>query len=114
MEEDAALDRLRTICLRLPEAVEKETWEAPTFRVRDKIFAMVHPRDGAPSLMTPLIFDSRITRSMQAATLLDNAFCIRLGYVTRGVTRSAGPASRCRWQDDLGSEPTTLESQKKK
>ena len=64
--------------------------------------------------MTPLIFDSRITMSMQAATLLDTAFCIQVGYVTRGVTRSAGPASRCRWQDDLGSEPTTLESQKKK
>jgi hypothetical protein len=24
----------------LPEAGEKETWETPTFRVRDKIFAM--------------------------------------------------------------------------
>ncbi len=49
MASDSMLDRLRAICLRLPEAVEKETWEAPTFRVRDKIFAMVHPRDGAPS-----------------------------------------------------------------
>jgi hypothetical protein len=38
----ASLDRLRTICLRLPEAVEKETWEIPTFRIRDKIFAMAH------------------------------------------------------------------------
>ena len=35
-----ALDRLRAICLALPEAVEKETWELPTFRVRDKIFVM--------------------------------------------------------------------------
>jgi hypothetical protein len=26
----------------LPEAVEKETWDIPTFRVRDKIFAMAH------------------------------------------------------------------------
>ena len=38
----AALDRLRAICLALPEAVEKETWEIPTFRIRDKIFAMAH------------------------------------------------------------------------
>jgi hypothetical protein len=38
----AALDRLRTICLTLPEAVEKQTWGIPTFRVRDKIFAMAH------------------------------------------------------------------------
>ncbi len=29
----------REICLELPEAVEKETWGHPTFRVRDKIFA---------------------------------------------------------------------------
>jgi hypothetical protein len=36
------LTRLRKICLALPEAVEKETWEIPTFRIRDKIFAMAH------------------------------------------------------------------------
>jgi hypothetical protein len=36
------VDRLRAICLRLPEAAEKETWDIPTFRIRDKIFAMAH------------------------------------------------------------------------
>jgi hypothetical protein len=36
------LARLRKICLALPEAVEKATWEIPTFRIRDKIFAMAH------------------------------------------------------------------------
>jgi hypothetical protein len=36
------LDRLRAICMALPEAIEKETWEIPTFRIRDKIFAMAH------------------------------------------------------------------------
>lgn len=35
-----ALGRLRAICLKLPEAMEKETWDLPTFRVRDKIFVM--------------------------------------------------------------------------
>ncbi len=34
--------RLREVCLGLPEAVEKTTWNTPTFRVRDKIFTMVH------------------------------------------------------------------------
>lgn len=34
------LDQLREICLVLPEAEEKETWGIPTFRIRDKIFAM--------------------------------------------------------------------------
>ncbi|NKC29516.1 MmcQ/YjbR family DNA-binding protein [Falsiroseomonas selenitidurans] len=34
--------RLRRICLALPEAAEVETWEQPTFRVRGRIFAMLH------------------------------------------------------------------------
>jgi predicted DNA-binding protein (MmcQ/YjbR family) len=46
----AALGRLRTICLALPEAAEKETWENPTFRIHDKIFAMVHPAEGRTSV----------------------------------------------------------------
>ena len=37
----APLDRLRAICLALPEAVEQETWDHPTFRIRGKIFALV-------------------------------------------------------------------------
>lgn len=32
--------RLREICLALPDAVEKEAWGDPTWRIRDKIFAM--------------------------------------------------------------------------
>ena len=38
----AGLDRFRAICLGLPDAIERETWGHPTFRIRDKIFAMVH------------------------------------------------------------------------
>ncbi len=34
------LERLRQICLVLPEASEKEAWGDPTWRVRDRIFAM--------------------------------------------------------------------------
>ncbi len=34
------LTRLRKLCLRLPEAHEVEAWGAPTFRVRNKLFAM--------------------------------------------------------------------------
>lgn len=43
-------DRLRAICLALPEAMEKEAWGDPTFRVRDRIFAMFKQGDGRPSL----------------------------------------------------------------
>ena len=35
----APLDRLRAICLALPETAEKLAWGHPTFRVNDKIFA---------------------------------------------------------------------------
>ena len=44
------IGRLRAICLALPGAVEKETWETPTFRVRDKIFALVHDVGGRSSV----------------------------------------------------------------
>lgn len=33
-------DRLRVICLTLPEAEERETWDIPTYRIRGKIFAL--------------------------------------------------------------------------
>jgi len=34
------LGRLRKLCLALPEAHEVEAWGEPTFRVRNKLFAM--------------------------------------------------------------------------
>ncbi len=43
------LDRLRKICLALPDATEKEAWGEPTFRVRGRMFAMYannHHDDG--------------------------------------------------------------------
>lgn len=49
------IDRLRALCLALPEAHEVEAWGAPTFRVRNKIFAMYaasenHHGAGRPSV----------------------------------------------------------------
>jgi predicted DNA-binding protein (MmcQ/YjbR family) len=34
------LERLRAICLAFPESTEREAWGDPTWRVRDRIFAM--------------------------------------------------------------------------
>lgn len=39
------LTRLRAICLAFPETHEVEAWGAPTFRVKNKIFAM-HAEEG--------------------------------------------------------------------
>ena len=36
--ENPFIAQLRTVCLAFPEASERETWDAPTFRVREKIF----------------------------------------------------------------------------
>jgi predicted DNA-binding protein (MmcQ/YjbR family) len=44
------LDRLRAICLALPEATEGAGVGNPAFRVRDKIFAMRHDFEDRPSL----------------------------------------------------------------
>lgn len=39
-------DRLRKLCLALPEAEERETWDIPTYRIRGKIFALESAIDG--------------------------------------------------------------------
>jgi predicted DNA-binding protein (MmcQ/YjbR family) len=49
------LTRLRKICLALPEAHEVEAWGEPTFRVRNKLFAMfasagTHHGHGRPAV----------------------------------------------------------------
>jgi hypothetical protein len=35
------IERLRKICLALPEATEKEAWSEPTWRVKGKLFAQL-------------------------------------------------------------------------
>jgi predicted DNA-binding protein (MmcQ/YjbR family) len=47
------LDRVRRICLSLPETSERRAWGKPTFRVRGKMFAMYvdnHHDDGRVAL----------------------------------------------------------------
>lgn len=46
----AATDRLRAVCLSLPEASEKEAWGDPSCRVRNRIFAMEKRGDGRISV----------------------------------------------------------------
>lgn len=63
-ESHTMFEAIRVSCLGLPEAHEVETWERPTFRVRNKIFAMPRERDGerpsiwckaAPGVQTLLV-----------------------------------------------------------
>jgi hypothetical protein len=51
----ATLTRLRKLCLALPEAHEAEAWGEPTFRIRNKLFAMhasanTHHGGGRPAV----------------------------------------------------------------
>lgn len=48
--DHASVAKLRSICLAFPEATERETWAQPTFRIREKIFAMPRRNDGRPSV----------------------------------------------------------------
>lgn len=73
------LDRIRSICLSLPEAAERETWGHPTFRVRDKIFASCGEKattlgfKAHPDELEALLGDGRFERS---------AYVGRYGWVT--------------------------------
>ena len=44
------LTKLRKLSASFPETKEGETWEHPTFRVRDKIFASFGEHQGRPSI----------------------------------------------------------------
>src|SRR3982750_741711 len=50
LSDTEGLSRLRSICLALPEASEQGGVGDPTFKVRNKIFAMRHPMDDRESL----------------------------------------------------------------
>ena len=44
------LERMRSICLKLPEAAEAEAFGAPTFQIRTKNFAMMHGYQMPPAV----------------------------------------------------------------
>jgi predicted DNA-binding protein (MmcQ/YjbR family) len=45
-----ALDRIRRLCLALPEATEVESWGHPVFKAGSKAFVAIEPIDGRPSI----------------------------------------------------------------
>ena len=48
------IDRLRKLCLALPETEERETWGDVTFRVREKMFAITgYDAEGVTVKATP-------------------------------------------------------------
>jgi hypothetical protein len=60
------LARLRKICLAFPEAHEAEAWGAPTFRVKNKLFAMYVPEGNhhGPGRAEVWIKSAHVTQDM--------------------------------------------------
>lgn len=65
-----SIQRVREICLALPEAVEQETWGHPTFRVNKKIFASFGEPDDRPSI----VFKTRSDTDRDFLLARDDAF----------------------------------------
>ena len=51
----ASLNKVRRICLALPDTKETPTWGKPHFRVGEKIFAGFDEEDGKPTLGFKLV-----------------------------------------------------------
>jgi predicted DNA-binding protein (MmcQ/YjbR family) len=56
-EIDRALDRIRALCLALPETSEVEAWGHPTFRAGKKMFAAFGQQDGTVTVGLKVGFD---------------------------------------------------------
>lgn len=70
----------RRLCLSMPEAQERETWGEPTFRVRDRIFAMGSLDGDYVSLKASLDDQSGLVE-MDPKTFAPSAHTGRYGWV---------------------------------
>jgi hypothetical protein len=73
-------ERFRQVCLSLPEAEERETWGEPTFRVRDRIFAM-GSLDGEHVSLKASLDDQSGLVEMDSKTFSPAAYTGRYGWV---------------------------------
>jgi predicted DNA-binding protein (MmcQ/YjbR family) len=75
-------DRIRKICLSLPEAKEVEAWGHPTFRAPKKLFAAVGvEKDGSASLGLKVGFD-RQEKLLEDARFFPTPYAARQGWVS--------------------------------
>jgi hypothetical protein len=82
-------DDLRRIAFSLPEVAEKVTWEVDiTFRVRDKIFAIMGPDGGSASVKATLEAQQALVAS-DPETFGVSAYTGRFGWTTVNLARVA-------------------------
>jgi predicted DNA-binding protein (MmcQ/YjbR family) len=73
-------DRFRRLCLSMPEAEERETWDEATFRVRDRIFAMGSSGGAFVSVKASLDDQAGLV-AMDPKTFAPSAYTGRFGWV---------------------------------
>jgi predicted DNA-binding protein (MmcQ/YjbR family) len=77
-----ALERVRAICLALPEAVEVEAWGHPTFRAGKKMFAgLGESNPGGPTLGLKVGFD-RQDELLQDPRFFPTPYAAHQGWVS--------------------------------
>lgn len=89
----AVLDKLREICLALPNTEEKITWDHPNFRVANKIFCSYQGYDHDP------VISFKVDKNLQSVFVADPRFTIapyvgRHGWVCYNI--NAGPVN---WEE---------------
>lgn len=72
---------VRRLALSLPEAVERETWGHPTFRVREKIFATLAP-NGTTAGVKASTEEQSLLIASDPETFAPSDYVGRFGWVT--------------------------------
>jgi hypothetical protein len=70
----------RALALALPDAVEKEAWGHPTFRVRNKMFATMAP-DGTRASVKSTLEEQRALTQMEPGTFSVPAYVGVHGWI---------------------------------
>lgn len=78
---DNLLDKVRSICLALPEAKEVEAWGHPTFRAGKKMFAACGKEEGEFSLGFKMSF-KRQDELLEDRRFFPTPYAARLGWVS--------------------------------
>jgi len=78
---DKSLERVRRLCLALPEAREVEAWGHPTFRAGKKMFAGFGQENGVLSLGLKMSYD-RQEELLKDARFFPTPYAARLGWVS--------------------------------
>ena len=81
--------QLRSLCISLPEVVERETWGESTFRFRERIFVIGSPEGHSVSIKASLDDQAGLI-AMDPDTFAVAAYTGRYGWVTVRL-RTVGP-----------------------